>query len=130
MAEFLLGGRVIEAIVALIACEGALLLLWRASTGRGPAPTPLIATLLAGAFLLLALRAVVLGASAGCVGVCLAASLVAHVADIASRWDRPAKVDRRPIDASRMRATLSLRVSQSRARNASRARSDESSDVQ
>jgi hypothetical protein len=86
MATYLLDGRAIDAIVALVAIEGCVLVTWRTLTGRGPAPAALVANLLAGASLLLALRAALSGASPTMISVCLMIALAAHGADIVGRW--------------------------------------------
>ena len=72
MQEFLLGTTFVDLIVALVALEAGALLSWRAVTGRGPAPLPLLSNLLAGAFLLLALRNALGGASNVWIAACLA----------------------------------------------------------
>jgi len=103
MATYLLDGRAIDAIVALVAVEGCVLVAWRTLTGRGPPPAALVAYLLAGASLLLALRAALLGASAMIISVCLVIALAAHGADIVARWRSASSSpsSRRPtIDAS------------------------------
>ena len=86
MATYLLDGRAIDAIMALVAIEGCVLVTWRTLTGRGPSPAALVANLLAGASLLLALRAALSGASPVIISVCLVIALVAHGADIVGRW--------------------------------------------
>jgi hypothetical protein len=86
MTAFLMSGRVIDLILLLVVAEAAGLLLLRRATGRGVAPSALLANLAAGAFLLLALRCGLSGAGAAWVGLCLALALVAHLADLRSRW--------------------------------------------
>ena len=88
MAELFASGRVVDLILGLMALEGAGLLLLRARTGRGPAPAALLAFLLAGACLMLALRAALVGAGWGWVALGLAGGLAAHLADLALRWRR------------------------------------------
>ena len=79
--------RLVDVGLALIALEAAGLLVLRAVTGRGPSPIALVANLLAGGFILVALRSTLAGAELLWIGAALAASLVAHVVDLASRWD-------------------------------------------
>jgi len=86
MATYLLDGRAIDAIMALVAIEGCVLVAWRTLTGRGPPPAALVANLLAGVSLLLALRAALSGASPMIISVCLVIALAAHGADIVGRW--------------------------------------------
>ena len=75
--DFLLGFVVIEAIVFWIA--------WR-RRGRGLTPRALLACLLPGAFLMLALRAALAGQGGAPVAGWLAAALVAHLVDLSIRW--------------------------------------------
>ena len=66
--------------------EAVLLLIYRKATGRGLAPGDLFAMLLAGACLVLALRAVLTGSNWPAVALFLGAALVAHVIDLYRRW--------------------------------------------
>jgi hypothetical protein len=123
MAEFLQDGRAIDWILALVALEAAALLARRALRARGPKPLSFIGTLLSGAFLLLALRNALAGGSPLVIWLCLTAGLVAHVADLVSRWeDLPER--RAP-----MRATLELRVSKAHLRAAPPASDDDPSEA-
>jgi hypothetical protein len=58
-------GRVIDLILVMVLAEAGGLLLLRWSTGRGIAPSALLANLAAGAFLLAALRCGMSGAEIG-----------------------------------------------------------------
>jgi len=102
MTALFLDGRAIDAIVALIAIEGCILVTWRARTGLGPPIAAVIANLLAGASLLLALRAALTGASLEAISACLIIAFAAHVADLAGRWRTASPSPRRQtIDGSR-----------------------------
>ncbi|MFO1090897.1 MAG: hypothetical protein U1E46_15095 [Hyphomicrobiales bacterium] len=79
-------GTIVPLILGLMAVEALALLLWRARTGTGPRPLPLLVNLAAGASLLGALWAVLSGAGIPIVGGLLALALFAHVADLALRW--------------------------------------------
>jgi hypothetical protein len=85
VAEYLLDGRAVDLILALVAIEGGGILAWRAITGRGPRAAVILPNLLAGASLLLALRIALTGASPGALWICLAAAFAAHAADLAGR---------------------------------------------
>jgi hypothetical protein len=74
-----------EAILALVVVEFIALVIWRARRGKGPSPLDIAANLAAGACLLLAVRAALLGQETMLL-VFLAASGLAHVADLARRW--------------------------------------------
>ena len=79
-------GLLIDAIVALVALEAAVLVAARTVLGRGPSRVTSVANCAAGAALLLAVRAAIGGAPFPVIALFLFASLVAHVADLASRW--------------------------------------------
>jgi hypothetical protein len=88
MAELFASGHLIDFILIVVVVEAAvLLLLWRRA-GRGVAPSDLLPNLCAGAFLLLALRAVLAGAGWMTASFCLASAGLAHLTDIYRRWRR------------------------------------------
>lgn len=88
MAELFATGRVVDLILALMVLEAlALSLLW-ARTARGVPTVPLIVNLVAGALLLLALRAGLTDAEPAVTGTFLGLALVAHLADLTMRWKR------------------------------------------
>ncbi|MFO1115143.1 MAG: hypothetical protein U1E28_05630 [Beijerinckiaceae bacterium] len=82
----LTSGRLVELILLGMCFEGAALLYYRRRTGAGPSPRTFLANLVAGAFLLLALRGALTGAGAGPISLALAGGLVAHLVDLALRW--------------------------------------------
>jgi membrane-bound metal-dependent hydrolase YbcI (DUF457 family) len=85
MSELFATGRIVDLILVAMLLEGALLFWWHRRTGRG-FPVDLIATtLLAGGFLLLALRAALIGSAWPWVALWLFAGLVAHLADLRRR---------------------------------------------
>jgi hypothetical protein len=87
MRDLVLSGRIVDAILLLVAVELVVLTLIRHRTGRGPGGTLLLPNLLAGCALLLALRAALGGAAWPWSAAWLAAAGVAHVADLAMRWN-------------------------------------------
>jgi len=88
MAELFASGRVVDLILGLMVLEAVILgLLW-ARTARGVPPVPLIVNLLAGALLLLALRAALTETGPVATGTFLGLALVFHLADLALRWRR------------------------------------------
>jgi hypothetical protein len=82
--------RIVDAIVVLVVVEGLILVVCRARTGGGLPVAGTLANLSSGAALLLALRRALSGASATSVLTLLALGLIAHVADLASRWEKAA----------------------------------------
>jgi hypothetical protein len=87
MSAWFASGRVIDAILLLMLAEGALLWFLRARFGRGLPPRAILTLLASGAALMLALRAALTGAPWELVSAFLTAGLVAHLADVASRWE-------------------------------------------
>lgn len=85
LAELFASGRAIDWILVLMAVEAVTLLLYRARTGRGVAPLPLLANLAAGACLLLALRAALTGSAPILMWLLLGVALVAHLLDLLLR---------------------------------------------
>jgi hypothetical protein len=86
MSEWFASARIVDLILALVAAEALALALLRRAHGI---PLPgLFANLLAGAFLLAALRCAIVGAAWPWIAASLLAALVAHLADLAARWRR------------------------------------------
>lgn len=91
---FFASGRVADLVLGLLALEAVLLLAYHRRTGRGiPAPV-LLPNLLAGACLVLALRAALTGAHWGWTALALLAALAAHGLDLGMLW-RQTGSDRR-----------------------------------
>ncbi|MCG6897639.1 MAG: hypothetical protein LJE61_05510 [Thiocapsa sp.] len=86
MAELFASGALIDLILGLVLIEAVVLTVVHRFTGRGVAPRDLFGMLLAGVFLLLAVRAALVGADWGWVGLWLMLSLLAHLADVSVRW--------------------------------------------
>ncbi|MFN3350729.1 hypothetical protein [Pseudorhodoplanes sp.] len=86
MQELFRSGLVADVILGVMALEAALLLLYRRLTGRGPRVVDVASMLLAGGFLVLALRAALTGADWRMIGACLGAALIAHLSDLYRRW--------------------------------------------
>lgn len=78
--------HLIDVILTLVAIEATAVLGFRFIRGSGPAPLGFLCTLLAGAFLLLALRHALAGASTAMIAGSLILSLLAHLADLSLRW--------------------------------------------
>jgi hypothetical protein len=78
MTDLFSSGRIVDAILALVALEAVLLLRRRA----------LLLGLLPGVLLLLALRAALRGAGWPVIALCLAGAFAAHLADLGLRIAR------------------------------------------
>ena len=85
MAALFDSGAVVLAILVLVVIEGAALALFHRRTGRGIAPLPLLANLLAGGCLMLAIRAALLDHPWPWIGLFMAFALVAHLVDFGCR---------------------------------------------
>jgi hypothetical protein len=77
---------VVDFILLLVALEVLALFGWRWLRGGGIAPADFLFNLLAGAALMLALRAALTGAGSAWIGAALALALVMHAADLWRRW--------------------------------------------
>lgn len=82
------GGRVIDLILGLMVLEILALAALYFLRGKGIPPTRLLPNLLAGAFLMLALRASLTNAGATAMGGWLLLGLVCHLVDLRLRWPR------------------------------------------
>ena len=125
MADMIINAALIDWILALVALEGVAVLGWRALKGSGPQPLAFLSNLVTGAFLLVALRGAVSGASGGWIAACIFAGCLAHFVDLAARWgDGRRSLAMDPAQPN-IRATLSLRASPNRIRPAPPAPKDE-----
>jgi hypothetical protein len=79
-------GRIVDLILALVVVEAIVLLTYRRLTGHGIPAVGLLTNLLAGAFLLMALRSALIESHWASTAAWLAAALIAHIADLAQRW--------------------------------------------
>lgn len=82
------GGRVVDLILGLMVLEALALAWFYGRTGSGIPPRRLLPNLLAGAGLLLALRAALTEQPVTIVAAWLLIGLVGHLADLALRWER------------------------------------------
>ena len=114
----------IDIIIALVAVEATAIWLWRMKTGNGPGLPSIFCNLLAGSFLLLALRNALVDASFVWIALCLLAALIAHALDVLGRWEHASQRTSTK-DQQIMNATLSLRVSERDSRLARRAQTKE-----
>jgi hypothetical protein len=88
MSAALASGHLVDAILALVAVEALVLfVLWQRGE-RGIAPRDALPMLLAGAFLMLALRLSLTGAGWQAICFCLALGGLAHLVDLNRRWRR------------------------------------------
>ncbi|WP_158045497.1 hypothetical protein [Skermanella pratensis] len=85
MEELFAGGRIIDAILVLVAIEAAALTAWLGRRGRARLARALLPNLASGACLMLALRTALVDGWWGWIALSLAGSLAAHVLDLAAR---------------------------------------------
>ena len=85
MGSLFAGGWIVDLILAVMVLEGLAALAWNRRTGGGQRPVDIAANLLAGAGLLLALRAALVDAWWGWVALGLTVALVGHLADFGRR---------------------------------------------
>ena len=87
MSAFVVHPQLIDWILILVALEAIGVLGLRTLARRGPPPAGFLCNLTAGTALLLALRGALAGASALAIGASLAVAFLAHLADLALRWE-------------------------------------------
>ncbi|MCP1675825.1 hypothetical protein J2T57_002980 [Natronocella acetinitrilica] len=85
MEALVTSGRVVDLVLLLTAAEAIALVAYHRLTGRGVPPGELIPYLLAGVFILLALRVALVGAAWYWIPVLLLGSLFAHLGALAKR---------------------------------------------
>ncbi|HTN47881.1 MAG TPA: hypothetical protein VMK32_00455 [Burkholderiaceae bacterium] len=90
MQQLVLSGQIIDLILSLVAVEIVVLGILQARRRVGPGWRAMLPNLIAGATLLLAVRAAITGSAWPSIAAWLAAAGVAHVADLWTRWDRKA----------------------------------------
>lgn len=88
MEAFVTSGLVADLILLCLVLEAVALLAWRRMRGTGPSIADIMALLLPGAFLVLALRVALTGGPWPLIPLALSAALVAHLADLARRFRR------------------------------------------
>ena len=88
MQDLLASGRLIDIILIAVAFEAAALGLLHRWWGIGPGLGRLLANLLAGACLMLAVRFALVDADWMLIAAALLGALVAHLADLAGHWPR------------------------------------------
>lgn len=86
MSDLFASGRIVDLILLLLVVEVAALHAYRRSTGGGIAVVDIVMNNLAGAGLLLALRAALTGSPWTLIALWLLAAFAAHIADVARRW--------------------------------------------
>lgn len=90
-------GSLLDLILAGVVVEALVLLALRRRSGRGPAPAALVASLAAGASLMLAVRLALSAQGAAWIPACLLIALLAHLVDLGLRWRRaPMAAERAP----------------------------------
>lgn len=86
LSELIATGRFIDLVLILIVLEGIALLLIRRYRGKGPKLVDIAPTLVAGAFLFLALRFALTDSDPMVIAACLTGALLSHIADLARRF--------------------------------------------
>ena len=85
LASLFASGRIIDVILGLVALEAAAVVAWRLYGRDRPLLPPLFCNLASGAALMLAIRAALIGSDWTVVALCLIASLMAHLGEVALR---------------------------------------------
>ena len=90
METLVTSGLVADIVLACLALEAVALVAWRLLHGRGPELGDVLALLLPGAFLVLALRFALTGPAWPLVPLMLVGALAAHLHDLSRRLRRSA----------------------------------------
>jgi hypothetical protein len=85
---FFTSPHLVDCILVLTACEGAVLIWWHRKTGRGLPGPALVMLLLPGCCLMLALRAALASVAWPWVPVALVGALATHLVDVRLRQRR------------------------------------------
>lgn len=88
LSKIISSGRIVDIMVLFVIVEVIALLAYYRSTGRGVPTLPLLANVGAGGSLMLALGATLKGFDTTVIALCLVASLIFHLSDLAIRWKR------------------------------------------
>ena len=86
MEQLFSSGRIVDLILVMMVLEGLALAYYFRVTGRGVPVAGIVANSAAGGALLLALRSCLSGSQWYIIAAFLGLSLVAHLADLTSRW--------------------------------------------
>ncbi len=86
MSDLLAGPLILDIVIAVLALETVLLIVFNRQTGRGLLPAELLPSALSGIFLLLTFRIWLADGPALLVVLCLLASFSAHLFDLRRRW--------------------------------------------
>src|SRR3954470_20952343 len=88
MSALFASPHLVDFVLVFTVLEAAALLVWRRRTGTGLGPPAVLALLLPGVCLMLALRAALADAAWPWLPVALVAALASHLADLWMRWRR------------------------------------------
>ncbi len=91
MISPVLGALVVKAVLALIAFELLAVWLWLGRTGRSAMRVGAMASLTAGAALMMAIYAAMTDTEFVWIALCLAVSGIAHLIDFRARWMESAR---------------------------------------
>ena len=86
LVDLVTSGRIADLLIAVMLIEVVVLVGYRVASGRGYPVPHIISSVLAGLFLVLALRAALVGAPWYWIAASLAAAGAAHLADVVLRW--------------------------------------------
>ncbi|MFO1455917.1 MAG: hypothetical protein U1F18_06710 [Steroidobacteraceae bacterium] len=86
MIELFEHPTLVDGLLVFVALEAVVLYAWHRRTGGGLAPRTILSVLLPGACLMLALRAALANQGGAAIAGWLLAALLAHLADLATRW--------------------------------------------
>jgi hypothetical protein len=86
LQQLITSGHIVDVIIAIMVVEVIICMAWRRHSARGLSLAEISTMVLAGAFLLLALRAALTSADWRWIALFLLGSLIAHLFDLKMRW--------------------------------------------
>lgn len=88
LQDWVLGGGLIDTIIAVTLLEAAALVAFYRQTKRGPRPRDYLLNMTSGLCLMLALRGALVGSAWHLIAVALSAAGLAHVVDLVVRFQQ------------------------------------------
>ena len=90
LQDWVLGGGLIDTIIAVTLLEAAVLVAYHRQTKRGPRPRDYLLNMTSGLCLMLALRGALVGSAWYLIALTLSAAGLAHVVDLVLRFQQRA----------------------------------------
>ena len=93
LQDWVLGGGLVDTIIAVTLLEAAALVAYHRQTKRGPKPRDYLLNMASGLCLMLALRGALVGSAWHLIALALSAAGLAHVVDLLLRFQQRASAN-------------------------------------